>query len=358
MMRCLAAAAVAVAIAAVAAPASAGDVPGTVAFSARILRDGLPVKDQVTVRLSLFRSGDREQDTTPLWTEVQTPTPDEGLVALQMGTNTQLSADMFDGRELYLEIAIAEGDVPTVLGPRLAIASVPYAMRAATAARADYATETAAVPAGAVMHFDLTACPPGWAELPQARGRTIVGGAPGGGPVGAALADREDRAHTHGVLAQSPTSRPAGAHGHGTPTIGASEVPHTHGFASPIQTEVTRHNHVWASFSGGNWLTHNLDGTSQQFAGRGFGTGSAGVALAPAGGAAFFSTSNNDHSHQVRLPSTDGADHTSHTHSISLPVAPDHQHVVEVVATNTLPVTTSQVMPYVQLLVCRKMGPA
>ncbi|MBI5610420.1 MAG: proprotein convertase P-domain-containing protein [Deltaproteobacteria bacterium] len=61
------------------------------------------------------------------------------------------------------------------------------------------------VPAGAVMAFNLKACPAGWTELVAARGRTIVG-LPSGGVLGAqvgtALADQENRAtgkHGHAI---------------------------------------------------------------------------------------------------------------------------------------------------------------
>lgn len=60
-------------------------------------------------------------------------------------------------------------------------------------------------PAGAVVHFDLAACPTGWSEYTDGRGRYLVGlpqgGTPGAG-VGTPLASGEDRAtgqHTHGV---------------------------------------------------------------------------------------------------------------------------------------------------------------
>jgi hypothetical protein len=63
----------------------------------------------------------------------------------------------------------------------------------------------AIAPAGAVMHFDLPACPAGWSEFADARGRYLVG-LPSGGTakaaVGTALSNGENRPtgqHTHGV---------------------------------------------------------------------------------------------------------------------------------------------------------------
>lgn len=60
-------------------------------------------------------------------------------------------------------------------------------------------------PSGAVMFFNLGACPAGWTELAGARGRYIVGLPVGGtlaATVGTALSNTEDRAtgqHTHTV---------------------------------------------------------------------------------------------------------------------------------------------------------------
>jgi len=60
------------------------------------------------------------------------------------------------------------------------------------------------VPKGAVMSFNLTACPVGWSELVSARGRYLVGsyGSAGvGNSVGQALTPGENRPtgnHTHG----------------------------------------------------------------------------------------------------------------------------------------------------------------
>ena len=52
------------------------------------------------------------------------------------------------------------------------------------------------VPSGAVMSFDLDACPTGWSALTAAKGRYIVGlqdGGVRGQTVGTALTDQEDR---------------------------------------------------------------------------------------------------------------------------------------------------------------------
>ncbi|MBI2043315.1 hypothetical protein HYT25_02920 [Candidatus Pacearchaeota archaeon] len=61
------------------------------------------------------------------------------------------------------------------------------------------------VPSGAIMFFDATSCPTGWAAVTAARGRYLVGLPSGGilaGTVGTILGNREERVvgqHNHGV---------------------------------------------------------------------------------------------------------------------------------------------------------------
>jgi hypothetical protein len=78
---------------------------------------------------------------------------------------------------------------------------------------ADAQPSTSAVPAGAVMHFNLQVCPDGWMELAAARGRYLVGLTVGGtiaATVGTALTNTEDRpVGMHGHTVTDP------GHGHG-----------------------------------------------------------------------------------------------------------------------------------------------
>lgn len=89
---------------------------------------------------------------------------------------------------------------------RTKLAAVPFAIEATHATTADAASGALAqqvVPTGAVMPFDLAACPSGWTELLAARGRTVVGVTTGltrGTPVGAnstTLSVAQLPAHTH-----------------------------------------------------------------------------------------------------------------------------------------------------------------
>jgi hypothetical protein len=55
-------------------------------------------------------------------------------------------------------------------------------------------------PSGAVVFFNLIACPSGWMQFAPAQGRSLVGASATGtvgGTVGTALGDLEDRAHSH-----------------------------------------------------------------------------------------------------------------------------------------------------------------
>jgi hypothetical protein len=79
------------------------------------------------------------------------------------------------------------------------------------ALRAQVAENVLSVPTGAVMFFNLPACPSGWSDLAAAQGRYLVGMPPGGtlaATVGTALSDKENRPvgiHTHGVTGSAAT---------------------------------------------------------------------------------------------------------------------------------------------------------
>ncbi|MCC6623127.1 MAG: hypothetical protein IT385_17850 [Deltaproteobacteria bacterium] len=72
------------------------------------------------------------------------------------------------------------------------------------------APEPDAAPPGMVLWAEGAACPAGWSPLEAARGRLLVGAALGGDvglTVGAPLADREDRTHTHPVTTSTTLAR-------------------------------------------------------------------------------------------------------------------------------------------------------
>ena len=111
------------------------------------------------------------------------------------------------------------------------------------------------VPSGAVMYFDLAACPVGWSQFADGAGRYVVGiteAAAGdsanlGAQVGTSLGNLEDRpvgAHTHVV------SDPGHTHviddpGHSHAAI-VSNPPHSHTISDPGHTH---------GVQGINWVT-------------------------------------------------------------------------------------------------------
>ncbi len=107
-------------------------VPGTVSFNARLAdTSGTPVTGAHTLAFALYSQG---TGGAAVWTESQAGLSfsAEGVVFAELGSVTALSTSALDGSKLYLEISV-DG---TTMTPRLAIVSVPYAIRASLAASA------------------------------------------------------------------------------------------------------------------------------------------------------------------------------------------------------------------------------
>lgn len=162
------------------------------------------------------------------------------------------------------------------------------------------ATTTSAIPAGAVMSFNLQTCPDGWSLFTEGIGRTVVGYAPGGtlaGTVGEDLDNLESRAHGH-----------------------LNNPPDQIGFTSTDGS----HNHVWAEIRTADW--YSGDGTKITNWDDGMGTG--GDGFYPPGSPGlrqykYLTSSDGDHSHSVSLDSFISGPGASH-------------------------------LPYIQLLMCQK----
>jgi hypothetical protein len=106
-------------------------VPGTLSFSARLQADGALSNESHDLVFKIF---DVAAGGAPLWSESAPDTKVEGGVVSQLlGATTPMTPAVFDGGARWLEISV-DG---TILEPRLAIASVPYAMRAAVASRVE-----------------------------------------------------------------------------------------------------------------------------------------------------------------------------------------------------------------------------
>jgi hypothetical protein len=156
--------------------------------------------------------------TEAIWSEQHVSvTVRSGHFNVLLGYNEPLSNTLFSEPERYIGVTVDPYDE---MAPRQQFANVPYAMYEE-------------IPAGAVMYFNLAACPTGWQELTASQGRYLVG-RPNGGTLGAtvgtALTDEENRAvgqHNHDVTDPG--------HSHGVTDPG-----HSHGVTDPGHTHSIR----------------------------------------------------------------------------------------------------------------------
>ena len=102
---------------------SAG-VPQTVGFSARIVdeKSGAVVSGEHQFKFSLF---DAATGGTSVWSEARSLALTDGLLFVELGETQPLSAALFAGNRLFLEVSY-DG---VSMDPRLALASVPPALR-------------------------------------------------------------------------------------------------------------------------------------------------------------------------------------------------------------------------------------
>jgi hypothetical protein len=111
-------------IAALSSTAAAQAVPSTVTFTARIADNGVPATGSHDLGFALF-SG--PTGGTAVWSEGPVSvTLADGLVYHELGSATTLDETILAGAKMYLELTV-DG---TTLSPRVAIVSVPYAIRA------------------------------------------------------------------------------------------------------------------------------------------------------------------------------------------------------------------------------------
>ncbi len=107
-------------------------VPGSISFNARLTDTaGAAISGSHAMGFALYDTG---SGGAALWTENASAASfsSEGVTFVELGATTPLTTSTLDGRKLYLEVSV-DG---TTLLPRLAIVSVPYAIRASLAATA------------------------------------------------------------------------------------------------------------------------------------------------------------------------------------------------------------------------------
>ena len=113
-------------------------IPSTVSFTARVVDDttGKPITGAHHVAFELF---DAATNGTSVWMEGRDLDIDEGLIYLALGETKPLDATVFSGKTLYLAVTLDDA----TMDPRIAVSSVPYAIRAGTANDAETVGGTA-----------------------------------------------------------------------------------------------------------------------------------------------------------------------------------------------------------------------
>lgn len=232
----------------------------------------------------------------------------------------------------------------------------------------------AEVPQGAVMYFNLPSCPSGWSEMTPAQGRTIVGIPSSGsllGFVGGPLSDVEIRTHNHDVDPISVSSAIVGDHTHVVdPPLRQTQAGgvHSHNFnPASFSTDLASHNHEWAYLtSNENWRTWLWDGeTTREMVNYSDGMDTAGAGYFPIGeptgatGDGHQYTEDTAIALNVNMPPQVTDSDGDHTHGIDLPSTASewtgsHSHSVNIPNTTSTTASTSDVMPYIQFLVCEK----
>ena len=112
-------------------PTASAQVPTAMNFAGRVADADGPVDGSVDLEFAIY---DGATGGTQLWSEVhEGVSADQGLVHATLGSTTPLDSSVVTGASLYLEVTV-NGDV---MEPRVALVSVPYALRAAVADTAE-----------------------------------------------------------------------------------------------------------------------------------------------------------------------------------------------------------------------------
>ncbi len=127
-------------------PLTASAVPLQVTHQGRLFDAlGAPLTGTVDVSVALY---DDAATGSQLWTDTFSTTFDQGYYTLTLGSGTALDASVMAGDDVWLELAVDSG--PPM--PRTQVVSVPFAIRAGSAATADTAAIATEVAAGSVIN--------------------------------------------------------------------------------------------------------------------------------------------------------------------------------------------------------------
>ena len=177
-------------------------------YAGTLQETGMPVTGMRAVTLILW---DSATATTNPKCQTTSPTTQVTTGRFRIPLDSSCTAVVSAIPDLWIEVLV--GGVS--LG-RKKLGAVPYAVEASRASSAAGTLANQIVPPGAVMFFNLSACPAGWTAFAGAQGRYVVGVPAGGtlnGTGGTALANLENR--------------PVGQHSHST-----SDPGHNHGGSS------------------------------------------------------------------------------------------------------------------------------
>jgi hypothetical protein len=89
---------------------------------------GTPVNGDVSITFTIYNAATAGD---VLWSETQTVSVSDGVFNVLLGSQTPFPADMFAGDERYLGVQVG---VDLEMAPRQQLASVPFAMKALSAA--------------------------------------------------------------------------------------------------------------------------------------------------------------------------------------------------------------------------------
>jgi hypothetical protein len=102
---------------------ASADVPSVLTQQGRLLdQNGNPVAGATQFVMTIY---DVSNGGSPLWTETQTVTLDDGYFSIKLGETTPFGTGLFTGKTLYLGVKVGADAEMT---PRQQIASVPYAL--------------------------------------------------------------------------------------------------------------------------------------------------------------------------------------------------------------------------------------